>query len=85
MDVWFAILFAWNILGYVVYTGIQLNATLFTDDYALLNPREIYCLWDVNYFGCALLAIVFNLLCPAWTILYWFSKFMHFVCTVGRR
>ena len=85
MDTWIGILFFWNIFGFVVYAGIQLNATWFTDDYSLLNPLDIYALWDVNYFGCALLAIIFNLLCPALTILYWFSKFMHFICTIGRR
>lgn len=85
MYTWIGILFIWNIFGFVVYAGIQLNATLHTDNYQLLNPREIYCIWDVNYFGCVLLTIIFNLLCPVWTILYWFSKFMHFVCTAGRR
>ena len=80
-----AILFAWNMIGFVVYAGIQLDATWHTDDYHLLNPREIYELWDVNCFGCVLLTLIFNLLCPAWSMVYWFSKFMKFICTVGRR
>ena len=79
------ILFAWNTIGLVVYAGIQLHATWNINDYQLLNPCEIYELWDVNYFGCVLLTLIFNLLCPIWTIIYWFSKFMKFICTVGRR
>lgn len=87
MDTWtlIGILFMWNIFGFVIYAGIQLNATWNTDDYQLLNPREIYELWDVNYFGCVLLTLIFNLLCPIWSIIYWFSKLMKFICTVGRR
>ena len=80
-----AILSAWNLIGFVVYAGLQLSATAHIDDYQLLDPREIYNLWDVNYFGCAMLTIIFNLLCPAWSMVYWFSKFMKFICTVGRR
>ena len=82
---WIAILLGWNLMGFVIYAGIQMNATWHTTDYTLLNPRDIYELWDVNYFGCVLLTLIFNLLCPVWTIGYWFFKFMRFVCTVGRK
>lgn len=80
-----SIFLAWNVIGFIVYAGIQLDATMYTDDYQLLNPREIYELWDVNYFGCVLLAIIFNLICPVWSMIYWFCKFMKYICTVGRR
>ena len=79
------ILFAWNAIGFVIYAGIQLHATWNINDYQLLNPCEIYDLWNVNYFGCVILTLIFNLLCPIWTIIYWFVKFMKFICTVGRR
>lgn len=79
------ILFAWNAIGFVIYAGIQLHATWGRDDYQLLNPCEIYELWNVNYFGCALLTLVLNLLCPIWSIIYWFVKLMRFICTIGRR
>ena len=80
------IFFAWNLFGFIIYAGIQANATMFTYyDAELLNPYDIYELWKVNYFGCTLLTIVFNLLCPIWSILYWFSRFLQFICTVGRR
>lgn len=78
------ILFAWNMMGFIIYAGIQINITN-TKDLSLLNPLNIYYLWNVNYFGCGLLTLVFNALCPILTIGYWIFKFMHFICTVGRR
>ena len=84
MIIW-ALLF-WNLLGFCVYSGISIEANRYTHrEYYFLNPIDIYDKWNVNYFGCVLLTIIFNLMCPIMTIGYWFFKFMKFVCTVGRR
>lgn len=85
MDMLFEILFAWNLIGCLVYVGIQLEATHDFIPYVLLNPCDIYDIWKVNYFGCGLLTIIFNLLCPVLTIIYWVYKLIYFICTVGRR
>lgn len=77
--------FLWNIFGFIIYITIQVEATYHTDDYLLLNPCDVYNRWNVNYFGCALLTIIFNLLCPVLSIIYWICKFMKFICTVRRR
>ena len=84
-DMLFIILFFWNMVGFVIYLGIQLTATMITKPYTLLNPCDVYKLWAVNYFGCALLTLIFNLLCPVMSIIYWLRKFIYFICTVGRR
>lgn len=51
------------------------------DGYDILNPMCIYEVFKVNYFGCVVLMVIFNLLCPLATAIYWFYK----LCTVGRK
>ena len=51
------------------------------DDYSFLNPIKIYKTYHVNYFGAALICIVYNFLCPIGSIGYWFYK----LCTFGRK
>lgn len=76
------IIFFWNLTGFVFYAGIQLNATMFTPDYQLLKPADIKKLWGFNTVGCWITAIFFNLLCPVWSIIYWFSKLIKFLFTL---
>lgn len=47
----------------------------------VFNPAGIYENTKVNIFGCIILTILFNILCPAMTIYYWF----RWLCTVGRK
>ena len=84
-DMLFIILFLWNMVGFVIYIGIELAATMSTEPYTILNPCDVYKIWAVNYFGCGLLTLIFNLLCPIMSIMYWLWKLIHFICTVGRR
>lgn len=66
----------WNIGGFII-------ALMSMDSigFEYVNPCWIYRHYHVNYFGAALLFIVFNLLCPIASFCYWFYK----ICTVGRR
>lgn len=50
-------------------------------DLSYVNPIKIYKTYRVNYFGAALICIIYNLLCPIGSIGYWFYK----ICTVGRK
>lgn len=50
-------------------------------DFSFMNPIKIYKTYRVNYFGAALICIIYNLLCPIGSIGYWFYK----ICTVGRK
>ena len=72
---YFFIFLAWNIGGFVTALTF-INPTGFE----YVNPYWIYHHYHVNYFGAALLFIVFNLLCPIASFCYWFYK----ICTVGR-
>ena len=51
------------------------------DDLSYVNPIKIYKTYRVNYFGAALICIIYNLLCPIGSIGYWIYK----ICTIGRK
>ena len=51
------------------------------NDFSYVNPIKIYKTYRVNYFGAALICIIYNLLCPIGSIGYWFYK----LCTFGRK
>ena len=65
----------WNVVGFIIAL-LSMDSTGFE----YVNPCWIYHHYHVNYFGAALLFIVFNLLCPIVSFCYWFYK----ICTVGR-
>ena len=44
------------------------------------SPLWIYNNYNVNWFGSAMLCLLFNILCPIWAIGFWFYK----LCTIGR-
>ena len=46
-----------------------------------VNPIWIYKHYKVNYFGCLMMTILYNLVCPMLSFCYWFYK----LCTVGRK
>lgn len=77
MSWWETFLFitiVWNFLGFII--------GFFLADWYEVNPKRIwirYC--NINIFGCIVLTIILNLLCPIVSIFYWFRK----LCTVGRR
>ena len=51
------------------------------NDFSYVNPIKIYKTYKVNYFGAAIICIIYNLLCPIGSIGYWFYK----LCTFGRK
>ena len=70
------IFFEWNVVGFIIAL-LSMDSTGFE----YVNPCWIYRHYHVNYFGAALLFIVFNLLCPIVSFCYWFYK----ICTFGRK
>ena len=69
--IWSAI--SWLILS-LMYTMGEATCDFF-------NPFWIYAQVRVNIFGCILLTILTNILCPVVAIGYWFYK----ICTVGKK
>ena len=68
----------WNLVGVFLFLHNL-------GDFAYLNPIKIYLSFKVNYFGCFVLTILFNIACPIATIIYWICVFIHWICTVGRK
>ena len=56
----------WNLFG--VFCGVCLGR------WYELNPVNIKWQYDVGTFGCVLLTILLNLLCPVISVLYWLYK-----------
>ena len=70
------IVMLWSAVGLVVsMTAIN------SEGFEYVNPVWIYKRYRVNYFGAAVLCILYNLICPIGSICYWIYK----LCTVGRR
>lgn len=69
----------WSLLGalFLIIVGVLDKF----DDFSFVNPIKIYKTYRVNYFGAALICIIYNLLCPVGSIGYWIYK----ICTVGRK
>lgn len=69
---------AWSLCGtlFLVIVGVLDKF----DDFSFLNPIKIYKTYHVNYFGAALICIVYNFLCPIGSIGYWFYKLCTFGC-----
>ena len=74
MDIFLFVFIMWNFLGFMI--GLCLN------EWYEINPKEIWRQYNsINIFGCIVLTIILNLLCPVVSLFYWFYK----LCTVGRR
>ena len=53
--------------------------------YSFLNPFYIYDETSVNWFGCAVITLVLNLVFNVSAIIYWSLKLIIFLFTVGRK
>lgn len=73
----------WSVIGLFIALALDdlLPAVHAANGLEFVNPKFIYEHVRVNYFGCLLLTIACNLLCPIGSILYWMYKLV----TVGRR
>lgn len=49
-----------------------------------LSPVWLYQNYKINYFGCLVLTVLFNIACPLLSIIYWICKLIRWLFTVGR-
>lgn len=85
LALWIKILLVWNICGFTLLAILWAEWLCISDDKCLLHPVWLYRKFKVNYFGCGLLTLIFNLLCPVVSVVYWLWNFIYFICTVGRK
>ena len=85
IGLWIFLGFLWSIIGFIfiLILGGCFDARLiaYASGVEFLNPTYIYKQTNVNWFGCAILTLVMNLICPILSVGYWFYKF----CTIGRK
>ena len=80
LDMLIGILVIWNIVGFFV----TLIWSTLVDEYiwSLCNPVNSYdCYYKVNWFGAAIISLIYTAFCPVLAIIYWFCV----LCTVGRK
>ena len=84
-----AIFFLWNIIGFLSLVFYKKESVVFDSRWDkwrdMYNPVWLYEHYNVNYFGAAMLTIIFNLLCPIASILSWLYIILKFVFTAGRK
>ena len=74
-------LIVWIILG-GMFSFFPFDTYSLLGSFEYLNPFFLYKYHsNLNWFGVACLTLLYNLLCPSVTIIYWFCK----LCTVGRK
>ncbi len=71
---------AWNLVGIFIQLLIGMNYG--QDSIEFCNPRVVYKYnKHVNWFGALVLSLLYSVLSPLGTIIYWFCE----LCTVGRK
>lgn len=71
---------AWNLVGLFVQFFIGINC--YQDVIEFCNPCVVYKYNKrVNWFGALVLSLLYSVLSPLGTTIYWFYK----LCTVGRK
>ena len=80
------ILAIWNIAGSLVLAFVIIKFSINHAEYrSILRPDVIYKAYKVNYFGCMMITLLINLICPVISIGYWICNFIYFIFTVGRK
>ena len=82
---WYVVLLiVWNLFGGLALLILSVNRSFPGYSAEMLNYEWLYDEFNVNWFGCTLLTALFNLMCPVYTIGYWFVKIFKYLCTTGR-
>lgn len=89
-EVYIVILFVWSVIGFMIAEGYQDCSLAYITRggnkfWPFLNPLWLWKSYRVNVFGVILLTLMFNLICPVVTIVYWIVKLIKWLCTAGRK
>ena len=83
---WLLLLVAWHLFGAIILVFVLGTSPLsgvltIAQGFEFVNPVFIYKHSNVNWFGAAMLCLVYGSLLPICTIGYWIYK----LCIVGRK
>ena len=82
---WYAIaLIVWNLFGGLMLLILSVNRSFPGYPAEMLRFEWLYDEFNVNEFGCTMLTILFNALCPIYTIVYWLVRTLKYLFTTGR-
>jgi hypothetical protein len=85
----FAISIVWTFIGILTLHSYEENSCAYnssnSDFLCYLNPIWIWKNYKVNIIGCILLTVLFNLICPIISIIYWIIELIGWICTAGRK
>ena len=77
-NIWWIAL--WNLTG--LFIQVCIGANYCQDSIEFCNPRVVYKYnKHVNWFGALVLSLLYSVLSPLGTTIYWFYK----LCTIGRK
>lgn len=84
-----AVIITWIVFGFYIFKEYEDSSGTYNyrcePVFAYLNPVWLYRNYRVNYFGAFLLTLVFNLINPLVTVIYWPCVFIKWITTVGRK
>lgn len=85
----FLICIGWTFIGFFILHTYEENSCTYnssnSDFLCYLNPVWVWKNYKVNVIGCFFLVLLFNLICPLLTVIYWTIKLIGWICTVGRK
>lgn len=83
----FIVAVVWHFIGFSALHFYEDGSTVYQYEgfVPYLNPVWLWKKYKVNIVGCFFLTILFNLLCPLISVIYWIIKFIGWICTVGRK
>lgn len=97
VEIIFIIVVVWNVIGFGILLAYEEGSVVYCNkgsDRVLpyLNPIWLYKNYKVNIIGLLFLTLLFSLICPALSIIYWIAVFIKWavvfikwICTVGRK
>lgn len=76
----------YHIIGFVTLCYYETKSRVYDGNVFVcyLSPVWLYQNYRINYFGCLVLTVLFNIACPLLSIIYWACKLIKWLFTVGR-
>jgi hypothetical protein len=86
----FIVAVIWNVVGFGILYCYEESSSVYIcrnsgQFMPYLNPVWLWKNYKINVIGLLFLILLFNLLCPLLSVVYWIAVFIKWICTVGRK